>query len=78
MRIKIYTTQGVHGSQERSVTLLIPEGHLRDLPLHPQGGDWSLFAVIETDGENSVRLTGIALRAIDLQGFYIRLMSDDE
>lgn len=78
MRVKIYTTLGMHGSQGGDLTLLIPEGHLGHLPSHPQGGDWSYFAVIETDGENAVRLTGIALRAIGLQGFYNRRMLDDE
>jgi hypothetical protein len=78
MRIKIYMTEGAQGSEGGSVTLLVPEGHLGDLPSHPNGGTWSYLAVIETEGRNSVQLTGISLRAISLQGFYIRRMSDDE
>ena len=78
MRIKIYMTEGGEGSRGGSITLLIPEAHHGDLPKHPEDGKWSSLASIETDGEKSVRLPRTALRALELQGFYVRRMSEDD
>jgi hypothetical protein len=78
VRIKIYMTEGSEGSSGGSITLLIPEAHHGDLPKHPEDGKWSYLASIETDGEKSVRLTRTALRALELQGFYMRRMSEDD
>lgn len=78
MRIRLFITAGDEEPNEGRVTLLIPEAHIGDLPKHPNGGGWSYSAVIETEGENGVRLTRIALRALELQGFYMRRMLDDE
>ena len=64
MRIKIYMTEGAQGSEGGSVTLLVPEGHLGDLPSHPNGGTWSYLAVIENRGQE-LRATNGDLAAGD-------------
>lgn len=77
MRVRIYMTEGGERSKSGSIRLLLPEAHLGDLPKHPEDGNWSYLASIETDGEKSVRLTRTALRALELQGFYMRRMTED-
>lgn len=76
MRIRIYMTGG--DDSGGSITLLIPESHLGDLPRHPEAASWSYLASVETEGENSVRLTRTALRALELQGFYMRRMEEED
>jgi hypothetical protein len=70
MRIQVYRTMEADEPVKTDTSLLLPEGAAA--PSHPEGGSWSYVATIDTEGKDAVTLTPTALRAIEMQGFYIR------
>jgi hypothetical protein len=77
MRVQIYGTMAADKTVTNDTTLLLREGATAT-PAHPDGGSWSYVATMDTDGADAGTLTRTALRAIELQGFYMRSVADDE
>lgn len=78
MRVRVYLTKSEEEPDREGTTLLLPEGHVGDPPPHPDGGTWKYLATVETEGHEAVRLTSIALRALEMQGFYMRRTEKDD
>lgn len=64
-------------SVTNDTTLLLRAGTTAT-PAHPDGGAWSYVATIDTEGTDAVAMTRAVLRAIEMQGFYIRSAAEDE
>lgn len=77
MRIQIYGTMAADKSVTNGITLLLREGAAAT-PAHPDRGAWSYVTTIDTEGTDAAAMTRTALRAIEMQGFYIRSAAEDE
>jgi hypothetical protein len=75
MRIQVYRTMEANEPVKSDTTLLLPEGAAA--PSHPEGGSWSHVATVDTEGRDAVTPTRTSLRAIQMQGFYIRSAAED-